>query len=190
MNPQPPNNDRPSSPFRPTVRPPVPILTVHDDGRNDGEIIRIRDERFLIGRTEGDLRFPMDKRISSRHVKITHQVVGGLHRWVVTDLQSTHEMFVRVSKTSLADRAEFLVGNGRYRFEANQPEGSETADYGPIEVNTSQTQGWAEGPGPFRPPALTKLIGKEIGPCPMTSCRFAAPVQEPGLPTTHPLSVL
>ena len=56
--------------------------------------------------------------MSARHVEITHQLVGGLHRWVVTDLQSTHGMFVRVSRTALADKAEFLVGNGRYRFDA------------------------------------------------------------------------
>ena len=96
------------------MRPPVAVLTVFDDGKTDGEIIRIRDHRFIIGRTEGDFCIPLDGRISARHVEITHQVVGGLHRWVVTDLQSTHGMFVRVSRTVLADKAEFLVGNGRY----------------------------------------------------------------------------
>ena len=111
---------RSASPFRPTIRPPVAVLTVFDDGKTDGEVIRIRDYRFVIGRSEGDLRIPLDGRMSSRHVEITHQVVGGLHRWVVTDLQSTHGLFVRVSKTALADKAEFLVGNGRYRFDAPQ----------------------------------------------------------------------
>ena len=94
------------------------VLTVFDDGKTDGEMIRIRDHRFIIGRTEGDLCIPLDGRMSARHVEITHQLVGGLHRWVVTDLQSTHGMFVRVSRTVLADKAEFLVGNGRYRFDA------------------------------------------------------------------------
>ena len=153
----------PSNPFRPTVRPPVPILTVYDDGRTEGETIRIRDHRFVIGRTEGDLRLPMDGRVSSRHVEITHQVVGGLHRWVVTDLQSTHGMFVRVTRTALADRAEFLVGNGRYRFEASQVEADATADYLGSEQKNSQTHGWSEDPGPIRPPALTELLGREIG---------------------------
>ena len=103
------------------MRPPVAVLTIFDDGKTDGELIRIRDHRFIIGRTEGDLCIPLDGRISSRHLEITHQIVGGLHRWVVTDLQSTHGMFVRVSRTALADKAEFLVGNGRYRFDAPQP---------------------------------------------------------------------
>ena len=116
-------------PFRPTVRPPVAVLTVFDDGKTDGESIRIRDHRFIIGRTEGDLCIPLDGRMSARHVEITHQVVGGLHRWVVTDLQSTHGMFVRVSRTALADKAEFQVGNGRYRFDASHADAGPTVDH-------------------------------------------------------------
>ena len=152
-----------ASPYRPTVRPPVPILTVFDDGKADGEVIRIRSPRFTIGRTEGDLRFPLDGRMSSSHVEITHQVVDGLHRWVVTDLRSTHGMFVRVSKTVLADRAEILVGNGRYRFDVNKPGHGETADPVLDTSNTGATQGLVDGPVAFRPPSLTELLGKEIG---------------------------
>ena len=107
-------------PFRPTARPPVALLTVFDDGKTEGETIRIRDSRFVIGRTEGDLKIPIDGRISSKHLEITHQVVGGLHRWVLTDMQSMHGLFVRVSKSVLADQSEFLIGGGRYQFEAAQ----------------------------------------------------------------------
>ncbi len=148
--------------YRPSARPPVPILTVFDDGKMDGEIIRLREPRFTIGRTEGDLRFPLDGRMSARHVEITHQAVGGRHRWVVTDLQSTHGMFVRVSRAALADRAEFLVGNGRYQFDENRVEPG-TATEEPAGLDTSQTQGWAEGAGSFRPPAVTELLGREVG---------------------------
>lgn len=149
--------------FRPTGRPPVALLTVQDDGRNDGEVIRIRQPRFVIGRAEGDLTIPIDGRISSRHVEITLQSVGGLHRWVVTDLQSTHGMFVRVSRTALADGAEFLVGNGRYYFEAPHAAGGDTVDFVPGGPSTGETQGWDPGPGPLRLPALTELVGGEIG---------------------------
>lgn len=154
---------RSASVYRPTARPPIPMLIVFDDGRMDGEVIRIREPRFVIGRTEGDLRFPLDGRMSSRHVEITHQFVGGLHRWVVTDLQSTHGMFVRVSKTVLADKAEILVGNGRYRFDAPQTDAGATADFGPEDPGRGGTRGWDDGPSPLRPPALTELIGSEIG---------------------------
>ena len=155
---------RAAVPFRPTVRPPVAVLTVFDDGKTDGEVIRIRDHRFIIGRTEGDLCIPLDGRISARHVEITHQVVGGLHRWVVTDLQSTHGMFVRVSRTVLADKAEFLVGNGRYRFDGPLADAGATVDHvterGGLQWNSGTRM---TAPSPFRPPAVTELIGSEIG---------------------------
>jgi pSer/pThr/pTyr-binding forkhead associated (FHA) protein len=149
--------------FRPTVRPPMAVLTVCDDGKLDGEVIRIRDQRFVIGRTEGDLKIPIDGRISSRHVEITLQTVGGLHRWVVTDLQSTHGTFVRVSRTVLADRAEFLVGNGRYRFDSPQSTADATVGQVTDPAVSGETQGWDGSPSPLRPPAVTELIGYEIG---------------------------
>ncbi len=154
---------RPAIPFRPTVRPPVALLTVFDDGKTEGEVIRIRDHRFVIGRTEGDLCIPLDGRISGRHVEITHQFVGGLHRWVVTDLQSMHGMYVRVSKSVLADKAEFLVGNGRYRFDAPQLDTDATVDHAQGEGGFGQTHGLDHGANPYRPPAITELIGSDIG---------------------------
>jgi pSer/pThr/pTyr-binding forkhead associated (FHA) protein len=151
--------------FRPTVRSPVAVLTVYDDGKLDGEVIRIRSPRFVIGRTEGDLKIPIDGRMSSRHVEITLQAAGGVNRWVVTDLQSTHGLFVRVSRTVLADRAEFLVGNGRYRFDSpqSQADTEATTQYEANPNLSGETQGWADGASPFRPPAVTELVGNEIG---------------------------
>lgn len=149
--------------FRPTVRPPIALLTVCDDGKLDGEVIRIRDRKFVIGRTEGDLKIPIDGRISSRHAEITLQTIGGLHRWVVTDLQSTHGMFVRVSRTVLADRAEFLVGNGRYRFDSPQSSVDTVVAQVADPAVPGATQGWDGGSSPFRPPAVTELIGNETG---------------------------
>ena len=143
---------RSASPYRPTARPPIAHLTVFDDGRIDGELIRLREPRFLIGRSEGDLRIGLDNRMSARHVEITYQNVGGIHRWVVTDLQSTHGMYVRVSKTVLADKAEILVGNGRYRFDAAQVESAATADFSADLPGRGETHGWDAGRSPFRPP--------------------------------------
>jgi pSer/pThr/pTyr-binding forkhead associated (FHA) protein len=158
-----PGANRLASPYRPTNRPPVPLLTVFDDGKQDGEVIRIREPKFSIGRSEGDLKFPLDGRMSGRHVEISHQIVGGLHRWVITDLQSTHGLFVRVSKTALADKAEFLVGNGRYRFEAAQSDREATAAYGTGDPHSGKTQGLDDHGPAIRPPALTELLGREIG---------------------------
>jgi pSer/pThr/pTyr-binding forkhead associated (FHA) protein len=146
-------------PFRPLARPKVAVLTVCDDGKTDGEVIRIRSHRFIIGRTEGDLCIPIDGRISARHVEITLQTIGVHHRWVVTDLQSTHGLFVRVSRTRLAEQAEFLVGSGRYQFDGPHYGAAATTDEGAF----SQTHGWVDPNGPYRPPALTEVLGHEIG---------------------------
>ena len=57
--------------FAPTIRPPVPILTVLDDGSIDGgEQIRIRKKSFVIGRSSGDLIIPIDATLPGRHAEI------------------------------------------------------------------------------------------------------------------------
>lgn len=152
------------SPWRPSQRPPVGLLTVCDDGRPDGQVIRLRADRFVIGRTEGDLTLPHDALISTRHAEVTRQQVGGLWRWVVTDLQSTNGMFVRLSRTLLKDGREFLAGDGRYRFDApdGPPPGPDgTLDYQPGGAPHAGTQGPRDAPG--RPAALTEFVGAGIG---------------------------
>ena len=65
---------------------------------------------------------------------------------------------MRVGKTPLADRAEFLVGKGRYRFDVMHIEPAAT-DVDP----TGKTRGWGEGSHSIRPPALTEFVGSKIG---------------------------
>lgn len=105
---------------------------------------------------------PFDGLISSRHLEITCHKVGGVNRWVVTDLQSKNGLFVRVSKTPLADKAEFLVGKGRYRFDAMHVDPAAT-DVDPGGNKPVKTRGWGEGSHSIRPPALTEIVGSEIG---------------------------
>src|SRR4051794_27294332 len=57
-------------PFRPTLRPPMALLNVLDDGCDTGEVLRIRTASFVIGRIEGDLIIPHDEGISGRHAEI------------------------------------------------------------------------------------------------------------------------
>src|SRR5262245_8973242 len=45
---------------RPRDRPPMALLCILDDGKADGEWVRLRGDRCLIGRTEGDVRIPHD----------------------------------------------------------------------------------------------------------------------------------
>jgi hypothetical protein len=146
------------------LRPPTAELTVFDDGKTDGHSIRILTSRFVIGRTEGDLLIPHDDLISTRHVEITRQQVGGQWRWVLTDLQSTNGLFVRVSRTALSDRTEILVGSGRYRFDAPASQADATVDHLPGDApSTGSTRGWAGEASPLLPPALTELIGVTVG---------------------------
>jgi hypothetical protein len=144
-----------AQPFRPTQRPPVALLTVCDDGKADGEVVRLRAARFVIGRTEGDLLIPHDALISTRHVEIVRQQAGGQWRWVVTDLQSTNGLFVRASRVALTDGAEFLVGRGRYRFEATVAGG--TVEFVP-DAPTSSTVAWGGAAPPLPQAVLTELI--------------------------------
>lgn len=148
--------------YRPSLRPPMAVLTVCDDGKSDGEQFRLRDGRFVIGRTEGDLIIPHDGMISSRHVEITRQSAGGQQRWVVTDLQSTNGLFVRISRTLLADQSEFLAGKGRYRLLAPASDGSATADYSPPEGARNMTQAWGTDSGAPAIPSLVELVGNSF----------------------------
>ena len=124
---QKPSSEAASQSFRPTIRPPTMLLTICDDGRSTGEEIRIRDEQFIVGRTEGDFRLASDELLSSRHFAITRQHIKGIWRWVITDLQSKNGVFFRVKKAPLSNNVEFLVGSGCYRYQLGQSAGPETA---------------------------------------------------------------
>lgn len=152
----------PAKLFRPTQRPPIAVLTVFDDGNTEGEDFRLRDGRFVIGRTEGDFVVPHDALMSSRHVEITRQSVGGQARWVITDLKSTNGLFVRVLKTVLADRSEFLVGRGRYQFFGAARDGDNTANHSPAAAERNSTQAWADDAAQAAMPVLAELVGSSI----------------------------
>lgn len=110
------------APFRPTLRPPVPILTVLDDGALDeGEEIRIRKESFVIGRSSGDLVIPLDATLSGRHAEIRLTGDHGRRQWTLHNLESVNGTFVRVSIATLGDDSIVILGTRRFRFERPQP---------------------------------------------------------------------
>lgn len=117
--------------FRPTIRPPIAILTVCDDGTDDGELIRIRTDRFVIGRTEGDLIVPNDAQISSRHAELRQFLVKDKYCWSLVDLQSTNGTYVRVGQAVLEHGQEFFIGRTQFRFES-QPAAESAAPKPPI----------------------------------------------------------
>jgi FHA domain len=103
--------------FRPSLRPPTPILTIYDDGTESGETVRIRQQEFVIGRTEGDVAIPHDGQLSSRHAALQFKESKGKSRWTLVDLKSKNGTFVRIGHAVLDHGMEFIVGRTRLRFE-------------------------------------------------------------------------
>jgi hypothetical protein len=139
---------------RPVLRPPVALLCILDDGKSDGEWVRLRADVTLIGRTEGDVRVPHDGLISGRHAQLVRQRGPNGCRWALVDLQSTNGTFVRIGSSILRNENELIVGSGRYRFEAGPP----PAAVDPPGAPPQTTQAWA-GAAPLRSlvPSLVEL---------------------------------
>jgi pSer/pThr/pTyr-binding forkhead associated (FHA) protein len=128
-------------PFRPARRPPVANLTICDDGKSEGEVVRLRSDRTVIGRSEGDIRIPHDAMMSSRHAEIVREGEPSGWRWALVNLQSTNGSYVRVVNVPLKHGTEVLIGSAVLRFEdailnlpGAVPEGTGTMP--------TKTQGW------------------------------------------------
>ncbi len=164
---------------RPVSRPPVALLCILDDDKQDGEVVRLRNDVTVIGRTEGDILIPHDGLISSRHAQIVRKRETSGYRWLLSDLQSTNGTFLRIGSAVLRNDFEVIIGGGRYRFAAGSS-GAATADL-PAAIPQS-TRPW-DGP-PVRemvasfveitvggPPKRTPLtlseywIGRDIRTC-------------------------
>lgn len=139
--------ERPDSPlpYRPANRQPLALLTVLDDGsREEGETIRIRDSKFVIGREKGDLSIPFDADLSGLHAELRCQKQKGRFRWFLIDRRSTNGSFVRAVRASLSRETELIIGGRRYLFQLPEP-GKEVAD-----TDVLQTQA-------YRAPTRTML---------------------------------
>jgi pSer/pThr/pTyr-binding forkhead associated (FHA) protein len=150
--------------FKPSQRPPTALLHVFDDGADDGEIIRLRADRFVIGRADGDLVLPHDGQLSGRHAELVRQrdEEGGWV-WVLTDLGSTNGTFVRAGSAVLKDGQEFLVGRTRYRFDSGEGEpaaparalaGAAGSQGSP---SPKATIAWNSNAGPLLMPSVVEL---------------------------------
>jgi pSer/pThr/pTyr-binding forkhead associated (FHA) protein len=103
--------------FRPSLRPPVPILTVLDDGSlEQGEDFRLRRERFSIGRTSGDVQLPNDASVSGAHAEIRRTFWKGGFQWHLHDLESVNGTFVRCVRAVLHENAILILGARRFRL--------------------------------------------------------------------------
>ena len=104
--------------YRPSWRPPVPILTVLDDGSAEqGESHRIRKELTTIGRSSGDVRVPNDPWISARHAEIHRLAWQGGFQWHLHDCGSSNGTFVRCTQAILHETAVVILGSRRFQLQ-------------------------------------------------------------------------
>ncbi len=150
-------------PYRPMLRPATSLLCVIDDGAKDeGEWFRLRNDRIVLGRSEGDIKVPHDGLMSSKHAELIRERTAQGFRWCLVDLNSTNGTFIRVSKTELHHRNEFLIGKGRYRFES--PLGDAPTVALPENHESAGTINWQGGPVSILVPSLVELVkGKDSG---------------------------
>ena len=103
--------------FRPVLRPPVPVLTVLDDGSlEQGEDVRLRREQCSIGRTSGDVQLPNDSSVSGNHAEIRRTSWNGGFQWHLHDLNSVNGTFVRCVRAVLHQNAVLILGARRFRL--------------------------------------------------------------------------
>lgn len=101
--------------FRPKGRPPVPVLTVLDDGsREKGEEFRIRGEITTIGRTTGTIVIPNDGLVSDPHVEIRRIFAKGHWQWHLHDMGSADGTFVKCIAAYLDATKVAIVGERRF----------------------------------------------------------------------------
>ncbi len=140
---------------RPQFRPPMALLCILDDGNKlDGEWIRLRADRVVIGRADADIRIPHDSMMSGHHGQLVRQKTKDGVRWVLTDLGSTNGSWVRIGKTQLQEGSELLLGRGQYRFE--MPAAAVTLPE-PAGTPAGSTRAWGGGPVTAMVPALVEM---------------------------------
>jgi pSer/pThr/pTyr-binding forkhead associated (FHA) protein len=107
-----------TQPYRPSFRRPMALIHVIDDGRDGGEVVRMRADRLLIGRAEGDIVVPHDIFMSPAHAEIERLDEGG---WMLRDLGSAMGTFVRITSARLMSGTVIQVGRTRLWFEETGP---------------------------------------------------------------------
>jgi pSer/pThr/pTyr-binding forkhead associated (FHA) protein len=130
------------------------VLCVHDDGSDEGEVFRLRTDRVVIGRSEGDVVIPHDSMMSGRHAELTRQLEDGRMRWYLTDLQSTNGTYVRVSHAVLKHGQDLLLGSRRYRFLG----ALQDLPMLETEEHPKGTQGWQSVSPADLTPSLVELV--------------------------------
>lgn len=115
-------------PFQPVLRPPMATLWILDDGcAREGEPVRIRRDRLVIGRERGDVLIPFDRAISSEHVELRCYWKNGQAKWRLADLGSSNGTYVRCQSASLVRSVQMIIGGRHYLFRLPQKAGNASA---------------------------------------------------------------
>ncbi len=110
--------------YRPILRPPMAFLSALDDGSiKESEVHRLRGGVAVIGREQGDLTFPHEVLMSSKHAQLECRRHRGSYQWHFVDLDSRNGSFFRVQRAYLRNAQEFLVGGHRFAFKMPTPDG-------------------------------------------------------------------
>lgn len=150
--------------YRPSLRPPMALLQIHDDGCKSHETVRIRKEKVVIGRDHGDLQIEHDSLISGEHAEIIRKIKNGDWKWYLRDLNSTNGTFARISKAVLSDGMLLLIGAKRYRFDLNVTAESSIPD--PPATRGPTTQMWPTTPeatASSKQPTLVEILSDTDG---------------------------
>ncbi len=92
----------------------TPKLRLIQEGGGDGEIYKLDTDETIIGRNNGDIRFPHDGYMSGRHARIIRR---GEH-FVLVDENSRNGTFKRIDgEVELKAGDIILIGKQLFRFE-------------------------------------------------------------------------
>lgn len=95
-------------PWAPRRRPPMALLRIVDDGRDDGETLRLRGDSLTVGRITGGIAIPHDAFLEEAHARLDRLPAGG---WLLTDLGSRDGTWVRVTTARLRPGTSIRVGS-------------------------------------------------------------------------------
>lgn len=152
--------DRPAAaeaiPWSPRRRPPMALLHVVDDGRDDGDTVRIRGDSLVIGRTTAHVSIPHDPALDEAHARLDRLPGDG---WLLTDLDSRDGTWVRVTTARLKSGTSLRLGSTTLSLHADGAAGTLLVE-GPggkyplpcpvAPFLVGRARAWPEGEGPAR----------------------------------------
>jgi pSer/pThr/pTyr-binding forkhead associated (FHA) protein len=104
----------------PPAPPPPPLLArlvAVTEKRTPGEVFGIHTDETRIGRADGEVRFPSDLHISSRHARIVHRD----DRFFLSDAGSRNGTFIRIRhEAELCSGDIIRIGRQLLRFDSDE----------------------------------------------------------------------